>query len=113
MSDKIEDILGPDEGLREDLARTPIETHKYGGKRHLTLDSIDQILAKIETDAVSYTRGVVDGMAKKDTEILRLLGNYDCSQFKGYAGISDAMAKYVAIEVITNLMQTLKEKGDG
>lgn len=30
---------------REKIAQTPIETHKYGGKRYLTLDSIDQILA--------------------------------------------------------------------
>ncbi len=30
---------------REKIAKTPIETHKYKGKRYLTLNGIDQILA--------------------------------------------------------------------
>ncbi len=32
---------------REKIAQTPIETHRYKGKRYLTLDGIDQILALI------------------------------------------------------------------
>ena len=30
---------------REKIAKTPIETHKYRGKRYITLDGIDQLLA--------------------------------------------------------------------
>ena len=30
---------------REKLAKIPVETHKYDGKRYLTLDAIDRLLA--------------------------------------------------------------------
>lgn len=39
---------------REEIARTPITTHRYKGKRYLTLDSIDQLLALFEEEKCHY-----------------------------------------------------------
>ncbi len=38
-----------DEKLREEIALTPVSTHKYNGKRYLTLDGIDRIQALFTT----------------------------------------------------------------
>ena len=40
-------IVSPKKGRKEaveKIAQNPVETHKYAGKRYLTLDSIDRIL---------------------------------------------------------------------
>jgi len=39
-----------DKELREQLAREPVNTHRYGGKRYLTLEGIDQILSLVCQD---------------------------------------------------------------
>ena len=39
------ELLYKEEGMREKMARTPVQTHKYLGKRYLTIDGVDQILA--------------------------------------------------------------------
>jgi hypothetical protein len=33
--------------VREDIARTPVETQKYNNNRYLTLDGVDQILSLV------------------------------------------------------------------
>ncbi len=44
----------------EEIARTPIESHKYKGKRYLTLDSISQILALIPDKPTEPPPGLRD-----------------------------------------------------
>lgn len=39
---------------RKEIARTPIETHKYQGKRYLTLDGLDQLFSNLESMGVIF-----------------------------------------------------------
>jgi hypothetical protein len=47
--------------MREKLARMPVITHRYQGKRYLTLDGVDQIL--------KYQRGEIEKGLLTDEEI--------------------------------------------
>ena len=62
--DKAQLVKVRDRPDREELARTPIETHKYGGKRYLTLDGIDQISALFDGIRKAERERVMKGIRK-------------------------------------------------
>ncbi len=60
-----------DEKLREEIALTPVSTHKYNGKRYLTLDGIDRIQALFTTRLEEQAKEIKMGLENEPLTSIR------------------------------------------